>query len=376
MAQFKSNPMMRSLAAAVHARVPVMLKGDPGEGKSSLIENAAAQWGRHCETVVGSSREATDYLGVMTENESGYIGYSPFEWVNRLNSAEAGILFLDELNRAPRLTMNAMLRVLQERHVGDTALGENVAIIAAANPPETNPEVEELSSAAANRLMHLDWVFDRDSWMENVSTDFDNVSYDDLSDLTHSSPKTRMAIIGSEIAGFHRHDLTALNPGVPKDPVQATGAWASPRSWHNLVRVASHLQEGDDEALMLCAKGLVGQDMAVKFMAWRSTADLYNPMDVLEDPSIVSWTSDRPDRLFVLVKSIEAIAAAEPEHWKRAVQVMILCAEGGKPDVALPSVQHLLNSIPQGQRIPARDRLDAAFDGLLSRTSHSLAVAA
>ncbi|WP_156144131.1 hypothetical protein [Sinomonas humi] len=43
----------------------------------------------HVETLVGSTREATDFLGVMVEKE-GVVSYSTFGWVRRLNKAKGG----------------------------------------------------------------------------------------------------------------------------------------------------------------------------------------------------------------------------------------------------------------------------------------------
>ncbi|XKH58599.1 AAA family ATPase (plasmid) [Citricoccus nitrophenolicus] len=372
----KSTPMMRVLAAAVTANVPAVLEGDPGQGKTAKIENAAAQWGRHCETIVGSSREATDFLGVMAEREDGTIGYHPFQWTKRLNDAPKkglkGLLFLDELNRSSDLTMNAMLRVLQERTVGDTKLGDHVSIIAAMNPPESNAEVNELSAAAANRMLHLKWVFDSKSWMENLATDFAEASHEDLSMMTHDQPKDRMIRVGAEIAGFHNHDRTQLNPGVPDDPTQASRGWASPRSWHNLARVASHLMPGDDEALAIAAEGLVGEGAANAYMAWRATADLIDPMVAMADPSAVDW-STRSDRLFVLVTSVGTIGLSDQDHWADAMAVMVACAANGKPDVAMPSATKLLNKIPSGASMPEGVRQH--FGDLLNRTSRGVRTA-
>ena len=50
--------MFRVLAAGIAANIPTLLWGPPGIGKTAIIESLARQWGRECETVVGSIREA------------------------------------------------------------------------------------------------------------------------------------------------------------------------------------------------------------------------------------------------------------------------------------------------------------------------------
>ncbi|MDQ0261371.1 hypothetical protein [Sinomonas atrocyanea] len=60
--------------------------GEPGQGKTATIENSTEGWGRHVERVIGSNREATDFLSVMIEDE-GAIRYSSFQRVQNLNTS-------------------------------------------------------------------------------------------------------------------------------------------------------------------------------------------------------------------------------------------------------------------------------------------------
>jgi MoxR-like ATPase len=93
---------------------PVGVIGEPGRGKTATMESATSGWGRRAETVIGSNRETTDFLGVMIEDE-GAIKYSSFQWVQNLNNAAKGLCLLDEFNISAPSTMKGMLRVVQER---------------------------------------------------------------------------------------------------------------------------------------------------------------------------------------------------------------------------------------------------------------------
>lgn len=133
---FPGSPFQRALAAGVEARVPTAVIGEPGQGKTATMESATSGWGRHIETVIGSNREATDFLGVMIEDK-GAIKYSSFQWVKNLNNAAKGLLLLDEFNTSAPSTMKGMLRVVQEGYVGDTKPNDSVSIVALMNPIET-----------------------------------------------------------------------------------------------------------------------------------------------------------------------------------------------------------------------------------------------
>ncbi|MEC5178823.1 hypothetical protein [Arthrobacter sp. CG_A4] len=61
--EFPGSPFQRALAAGVRANVPTGVIGEPGQGKTATMESSTSGWGRHCETVIGSNREATDFLG-------------------------------------------------------------------------------------------------------------------------------------------------------------------------------------------------------------------------------------------------------------------------------------------------------------------------
>ena len=58
------NAVREALSVAVQMGQPVLLWGGPGEGKSAVVEQVAAQLGRPCEVVIGSVREASDFAGL------------------------------------------------------------------------------------------------------------------------------------------------------------------------------------------------------------------------------------------------------------------------------------------------------------------------
>lgn len=373
MASTTASPMIRALAACVAAGTPTVIWGPPGQGKTATIENAMCSWHRHVETVVGSTREATDFLGVMVEKD-GVVSYSTFDWVERLNAHEQSLLFLDELTTAAPSTMKAMLRLMQERVVGATRLHDGVSIIAAANDPEDAADGMDLPAPVANRLIHLDWVADVKGWLENLATGFTDTTLPPLRSILTEDPQTHYVLVASKIAGFIRANPHLLDPGVPEDAVKAGKAWASRRSWHNATRALAHLRPDDEDAALLILTGAVGEGPARQYLAWVAAQDLHDPFEVLEDPSVVDWKAERADRLFVLVQAVSALAAQDPALWSQGMDVMTACAVGGKPDAAAPGALTLANAKPKGKAVP-RSFADA-FSGLFSRTRYAVAEAA
>ena len=154
-----TNPAVEALGVAVAARVPVLLWGAPGTGKTSAIRAMAEAMGLPCETVIASIREPSDFAGLpIVAGDS--VRFAPPMWARRLADAGHGLLFLDELSTAPPAVQAALLRVVLERAVGDLILPDQVAVVAAANPPEQAADGWDLSAPLANRLCHLTWHTD------------------------------------------------------------------------------------------------------------------------------------------------------------------------------------------------------------------------
>ena len=144
-----------ALHACVEARVPVILWGPPGQGKTSVIRALAELQGRHIEILLASIREPQDFAGLPSIHV-GAMSLIPPNWAARLRDDGNGILFTDEVNTAPPAVQAALLRVCLDKVAGDCELGERTSIIAAANPPEQAADGWDLAPPLANRFCHLD----------------------------------------------------------------------------------------------------------------------------------------------------------------------------------------------------------------------------
>ena len=357
-------PHMRAIAAGVRANVPTLVWGDPGVAKTASLTAFGRASGYHVETVVGSVRESTDFMGLPYEND-GVVAYTTLSWAQRCAQADKALLFFDELTTAPPSVQRAMLRILQERVVGEFQLPDSVAIVAAANPASVAVDGWDLPAPIANRLMHVDWRLDTDGWLAGVMTGFTTAPETIETILGRGDVSYRIKV-KSQVTTFLRTRPDLLHK-MPTDPVTAGKGWPSPRSWTNAMTVLGELNPADEDAALIVLTGCVGDGAAGEYLAWLDAADLYDPDQVMADPSIVDWRGSRPDRLFALVYSIAALIQMRPESvrgWLAAVKVLEACAKGGRPDAAAPAVKLLLAAKPRGASVP--DSLRQAFRDLFA----------
>src|SRR6202453_1542456 len=190
-----TNPAVEALGVAVAARVPVLLWGAPATGKTSAIRAMARAMGLPCETVIASIREPSDFAGLPIV-VGGEVRFAPPAWARRLAEAGHGLLFLDELSTAPPAVQAALLRVVLERAVGDLTLPDEVAVVAAANPPEQ----------AADGWAPPEIPLLPDGWQAEE-------------------------ILSRGLVAAFLHVRPALACAPPTDAASAGRGWAAPRAW-------------------------------------------------------------------------------------------------------------------------------------------------
>ncbi len=296
-ARFRSTPMMRALAACIRGNVPAILWGPPGCGKTATVESCGRAWQMHVETVIGSIREATDFLGLGVEvgggaGTIGHVAYAPPRWAIEAAQAPRALVLFDELTTCPASVRKAMLRVMQERYAGDLKLPDTVAILAAANPPETAVDGYDLEPPTANRMIHLDFDFPADTWLDGLAAGFDHLHQPSIVELIGSGDDNHRATIRGAVTAFLRARRDLLDTDVPTDPTIAGRAWPSRRSWTNAITALAEVQAGDVEAQHLVLAGAVGEGPAREFFTFRATLDLPTPEEAIAQADTIRWARD------------------------------------------------------------------------------------
>jgi hypothetical protein len=338
----------QALTIAVWLGTPVLLWGGPGTGKTSFVQLLGVTLGRPVETVIASLREPADFAGLPVVTADGSVRLAEPSWARRLAEAGSGILFLDEVTTAPPAVQAALLRVVLERTVGDLVLPSDVAVVAAANPPEQAAGGWDLSPPLANRFCHLDWPVDATAYTDALSAGWPIPEVPVLDGLTAGD--VRSAGLRGSLAGFLRTRPGLLH-AMPEDPGNAGRAWPSPRTWDMALNLWSGatLLEADEEVTLALIAGAVGPGAARELLLWSTEADLPDPEAILADPSRFVLP-DRGDKQFAVLSAVAAAVAANctKERWEAAFVLIEQAVARGIPDVAAVAARTLAQHVPPG----------------------------
>jgi hypothetical protein len=343
------------MGIAVAARVPVLLWGAPGTGKTSAVRAMAAALGWPCETVIAAIREPSDFAGLPVVREHG-VQMAPPRWAKRLADTGRGILFLDEISTAPPAVQAALLRVVLERVVGDLDLPEGVVVVAAANPPEQAADGWDLSAPLANRFVHLDWTVEPAAFAQGLAGGWEPPTVPQLPEGWEDAITYTRGLISAFIT---------VRPGLacelPADAARAGRGWPSPRTWDMAARLwaAADAAEASTEATTALITGAVGEGPGIELLMWEMEMDLPDPEKVLADPDSFE-VPDRGDRAYAVLSSVAAAVAANPtvDRWLAGWKVL---GKAGQrtPDVAAVAARVLAQCRPPNAPAPPEVKLFA-----------------
>jgi MoxR-like ATPase len=339
---------LEALSVAVAARVPVLLWGGPGTGKSSAVRDLACAMGWPCEVVIASIREPSDFAGLPVVT-NGHVRFAPPRWAQRLAGDGHGILFLDEISTAPPAVQAALLRVVLERVVGDLELPTNVAVVAAANPPEQASDGWDLSAPLANRFCHIDWNADAATFAQGIAGGWPAPAVPQLPDDWARRQSSVRGLVGAFV-----HARPTLLAQPPRDASAAGRAWPSPRTWEmvaHLLAACDAIGAAEETRAVLVA-GAVGDGPGLEFLHWLTEMDLGDPEAALQDPDGFVLP-ERGDRAYAALSAVAAAVAANPtpERWVAGWKVLAKAGEGAA-DVAAMAARVLARCRPSGASPP------------------------
>lgn len=348
------DALLAAIGVCVAARVPFLLWGEPGAGKTSVVESAA-QDGWHIETLIVSHHEPSDFAGLPVIAADGTVTFAPPQWAQRLASADRpGLAFFDEWTTAAPAVQAAALRTLTHGEVGTVTLPDTVSFGAAANPADVAAGGWELAPPTANRFVHLEWTMPTDVFTESsVTGRWPSLPVPAPGDGFDDHLRRQRVLV----SGFLRARPHLLS-SIPKDAAARGRAFPTPRTWDFVAKLLAHCKDaglGQDVEDLLVS-GAVGAATGHEVMTWMRLQDLPDPETLLVDPHAFDFANMRADRAFMALQGILAAVTSRPtaERWSAAVVVCARVADEVGVDPAVPVVRALVRPDvrPHGAVVP------------------------
>jgi MoxR-like ATPase len=347
--------VLEAMGICVATRIPFLLWGEPGAGKTAVVESAELS-GYHVETLICSHYEPSDFAGLPVVNKNGTVTLAPPGWAVRIaEESRPSLAFFDEWTTAAPAVQAAALRPLTHGEVGALQLPDRVSFGAAANPADVAASGWELAAPTANRFVHIEWVMPLDVFTESIVTgDWPRMPVPAIP----AAYPARLAAVRGVVAGFLRARGGQLS-SVPSDAASRGRAFPTPRTWDYTARLVALAQASgrSSDVVRLLVHGAIGAPTGHEFLTWMSALDLPDPEYLLETAGAAQFVGMRADRVHVTLQSVLAAVAANrtPERWTAAMAVCVSAANEAGIDPAVPVVRSLLrgDGRPPGAELPA-----------------------
>ena len=256
---------------------PLMLWGAPGVGKSAVVRSLAQEYGVGFIDVRLAQREPVDIRGLPVPTDKGVEWQVSAEWPRDPESK--GIILFDELTAADRSLQVAAYEFILDRRLGELyKVPDNWYICAAGNRITDRAVAATMSSALANRFMHIELECDVDNWLSWA-----------VKNEIHPG-----------VTGFIRFRPQMLFNQTDENLERG---WPTPRSWERVSSVMKILPD-DTDLIRSAVYGLVGNRAGLEFISFCKTIQNFNVREMMVDPAIEVIIPERADVCYLLCSSV------------------------------------------------------------------------
>lgn len=258
---------------------PLLIHGSPGLGKSSVVRTVCEQRGIEFIDVRLAQMEPCDIKGLPVPDKENHV----MEWfINGSwprNPKGKGIIFLDEITASDRSVQVAAYELVLDRRLGKLySVPPGYLIVAAGNVSTDRAVATSMSSALANRFMHVEIKDDQESWLVWA----------------------RGNNIHPAVTGFITFKPNML---FNMDNENLERGWPSPRSWERVSEMC-HICK-NDKLLRKMVFGLVGNRAGVEFMAfYKLNAKFANILDIMRNPDAKIVIPEQADQTYAMVSAM------------------------------------------------------------------------
>jgi hypothetical protein len=261
---------------------PLLIHSSPGIGKSSIVKEVAKTLGIQLVDVRLAEMESVDIRGLPSidknANGDGIMKWNaPDCWPRDPKSK--GIIFLDEITSCDKSCQVAAYELILDRKIGDFyKVPEGWYIVSAGNLTTDRAVATSMSSALANRFLHIELKEDPEQWIKWG-----------IMNEVHPS-----------VLGFINYRPEFL---FSMENENLERGWPSPRSWERVSHMVK-IYENDEHILRKMVYGLVGPAKGLEFMEFHKlNAKFKNVLDMMYG-KIPIEIPEKNDQIYALCSTL------------------------------------------------------------------------
>lgn len=242
--------------------------------------------------LIMSQMDASDLKGIPTNDD----GYTKWLIPRNLPMEGQGIIFFDELNRAPELVRSSTYSLIHGKFLGDYICPDDYIMIAAGNRVEDKVGVYDMEPTLSNRFLHyLLMKPTADEWVEN---------YASPNDLDH------------RVIAYVYHKKSTIYGYDPKN--KSDMAFPTPRSWAKAAYMMKGITDADVVGGIVSAA--VGKHIGTEF---ESFVRLMNKYDVEKMVNGKIKFPEKDDERYAVVSAIAEWYSGKEEKLESIVDFSI-----------------------------------------------------
>lgn len=235
-----------ALTACFDAGINVVVLGPPGCGKTQIAQQAAAASDRIYTEMLVAGRDVGDvFIPFVADSKLNFSYSSNLPIRGSAFDGKPCLLNVDEFSGAKPIMQNLMLKVFDERKIGEATLADDVALMATGNRSWDLAHVEQISAALANRASIITVEPELDPWINWAISN-------------NLNPKT---------IAWVKFDPTYLFTFDPEQFLAGDHAFCSPRANERLSRIQFLYDDGKltDSAFRSLVCGTIGTKIGIKY---------------------------------------------------------------------------------------------------------------
>lgn len=337
--QLRPQQLSDLLAQTIKARLPVLVTGAPGTGKSDVVSQAARDAGADLIISHPVVADPTDAKGLPWPSKDGdHATFLPFgELAQAIKATKPTVWFLDDLGQASPAVQASFMQLLLARRINGHALSDKVTFVAATNRRSDRAGVSGILEPVKSRFATIvelqpsldDWC----NWALNASM-----------------PAEVIAFLRLRSELLHNFKASAEMENSP-----------CPRTWAHVGKLVAL---GLPSELEFAAyTGAVGEGAAAEFTGFlRIFRDMPNPDGVLLDP-MKAEIPKTPSALYAI--SAALAQRANPNNFERVATYATRLYDAGHGEFGVLTIRDSYRRDAQICNTPAFIKLASSKLGAL-----------